>query len=394
MKHIIATLLLLIMTTPCLMAQKTKASNPRHELSQARSSIKSGKYDEAEKTLAKLLKDSTNRTNKKIWLAYYDAVCGQYEQGNEKMYLKQKYDTATFFYKALQMLNIAETLDSLAPEYRKSHSQQQNEYRPNVYNGGSFLVRKGKYAEAYNYYEAYLDCARQPLFKAYDYSVNDKRMAEAAYWATYCGYKQQNPVLTLRYHKQALKDTTKADFTLQFVAEARKWLNDDELYLQTLEEGFRRFPLFHYFFPRLMDAYTALGKDEKALETADSALAINPNSELFVFAKSTTLLRMERYAESIKYSEKLIAINPNFAEPYFNAGTAYVNIAGRLEERHEKKLMKQAYQKALPFMEKYRQMMPKQKEKWAPVLYRIYLNLNMGKQFDEIDRLLKEKNNN
>ena len=36
-------------------------------------------------------------------------------------------------------------------------------------------------------------------------------------------------------------------------------------------------------------------------------------------------------------------------------------------------------------------MMPKEQDKWAPVLYRIYLNLNMGKQFDEIDRLIREK---
>ena len=78
MKQLIAVTLLLLMTTPCLMAQKK-------ELSQARSSIKSGKYADAEKTLTALLKDSTNRTNKRIWLAYYDAVLGQYEQGNEKL---------------------------------------------------------------------------------------------------------------------------------------------------------------------------------------------------------------------------------------------------------------------------------------------------------------------
>jgi hypothetical protein len=41
-------------------------------------------------------------------------------------------------------------------------------------------------------------------------------------------------------------------------------------------------------------------------------------------------------------------------------------------------------------MEQYRKLMPQEKDKWAPVLYRIYLNLNMGKQFDEIDRLLKK----
>ncbi len=384
MKQLIAVTLLLLMTTPCLMAQKK-------ERSQARSSIKSGKYADAEKTLTALLKDSANRTNKRIWLAYYDAVLGQYEQGNEKLYLKQQYDTASFFAKALQMLTIAETLDSLTTDNRKSHSSQLNALRPNIFNGGSFLLRKNKWADAYRYYEAYLDCARQPLFQAYHYDSLDTRMSDAAYWATYCGYKQQDPVLTLRYSKRALQDTAKADFTLQFIAEARRWLKDDELYVQTLEEGFRRYPQFHYFFPRLMDAYINMGQHEKALALADSALAVNPSSELFLFAKSTTLLRMERYAESIKYSERLIELNPNLAEPYFNAGTAYVNIAERQGGSRDKKQMRQAYQKACPFMEHYRKLMPKEKAKWAPVLYRIYLNLNMGKQFDEIDRLLKEK---
>ena len=40
-------------------------------------------------------------------------------------------------------------------------------------------------------------------------------------------------------------------------------------------------------------------------------------------------------------------------------------------------------------MEKYREMAPDEVDKWAPALYRIYFNLNMGKQFDEIDKLLK-----
>ena len=390
MKQLIETLLLLLMMTPCLMAQKTKGRTVRQELSQARSSIKSGRYDDAERTLTNLLKDSVNRANKRIWLAYYDAVRGKYEQGNEKMYLKQNYDTTTFFKHVRQMLSIAETLDSLAPEYRKSHAEQQNSYRPNLFNGGSFLLRKGNWTEAYDYYQAYLDCARQPLFSAYHYDSLDTRMNEAAYWATYCGYKMNDPVLTLRYSKRALVDSTKMDFTLLFIAEARKWLKDDELYIATLEEGFRRYPLFHYFFPRLMDAYTSMGQYDKALAVADSALAVNDSSELFLFAKSTILLRMERYAESIQYSEKLMALNPNMAEPYFNAGSAYVNIAGTLEGARDKKQMRQTYEKALPYVEKYRQLVPDEKEKWGPVLYRIYLNLNMGKQFDEIDRLLKK----
>ena len=46
-------------------------------------------------------------------------------------------------------------------------------------------------------------------------------------------------------------------------------------------------------------------------------------------------------------------------------------------------------QKARTYMEYYRQLMPGEKRKWAPVLYRIYLSLNLGRQFDEMDKILK-----
>ena len=39
-------------------------------------------------------------------------------------------------------------------------------------------------------------------------------------------------------------------------------------------------------------------------------------------------------------------------------------------------------------MEMVRKLEPKNTERWAPALYRIYLNLNLGKEFDEIDKLL------
>jgi hypothetical protein len=41
-------------------------------------------------------------------------------------------------------------------------------------------------------------------------------------------------------------------------------------------------------------------------------------------------------------------------------------------------------------MEKYRELAPDESQRWAPALYRIYLNLNKGKQFEEIDRLMRK----
>ena len=122
--------------------------------------------------------------------------------------------------------------------------------------------------------------------------------------------------------------------------------------------------------------------------TADSALAVNDSSELVLLVKGTMSLRLERWADCIKYSERLIQLNDTLAEPCFNAGTAYLNLAEKLDAHKEKKLRKAAFVNAQQFMERYRQLAPGEKEKWAPALYRIYLNLNLGRQFDEIDRLL------
>ena len=77
------------------------------------------------------------------------------------------------------------------------------------------------------------------------------------------------------------------------------------------------------------------------------------------------------------------------AEGFYNAGTACMNIALRMDSRKHKKQIRKMYEKALPYMETYRQLAPDETQKWGEALYRIYFNLNMGKQFDEIDRLLR-----
>jgi hypothetical protein len=395
MRSVVA-LLLLAMITPCLTWAQKK------ELSQARTYIKSGKdFDKAERLMTDLLKkDSASRDNKKVYLMWLEAVQKQYAQANERLYLKQKQDTAAFFDLTRRMFIIAETLDSLDMrpdkkgrvnlEYRQKHAELLSGYRVNLYNGGSFFVRKANYNQAFTYYEDYINSSKQPLFSAYHYEESDSRLPEASYWAVYSGYIMKDPVLTLRYRKLALRDSSKAAFTLMYIAEARRWMKDSELYLATLEEGFRRYPTFHYFFPRLMDEYSRIGQMEKALATADSALSVNDSNKLFLFAKSTVLLRMERWADCITYSERLIQLCDTLPEPYFNAGTAYLNLAEKLEEKKDKKLRRQAFQRSQAYMERYRQLAPEEKGKWAPALYRIYLNLNLGKQFDEIDRLLRK----
>ncbi len=391
---------LLLLSCALFLFCPTHTFAQRKQISQARDILKKGKAPaDAEKIATTLLNDSANRHNKRIYDIWYQAVLQQYLAVNEKLYMKQRQDTARFFDLTYRLFAVAESLDSLDMqadkkgkvnlEYRKANAEQLIKFRPNLFFGGTYHVGKGNYPKAFDFCEAYLGCAYQPLFSGYGIDTTDTRLPEAAYWATYSAYRQKDPVRTLRHRHIALQDTLRAAYTLQYMAEARQWLNDDSLYLETLREGFRRYPLNAWFFPRLFDYYNSRQRYDEALATADSALAANSTSQLYIFAKSSVLFNMQRYDECIALNDRLIEMNDSMPEPHYQAGVAYMNKALLLSPLRDKKKLKATYQEARSYMERYRELAPDEKQKWGPALYRIYLNLNLGRQFDEIDRLLK-----
>lgn len=373
----------------------------RRQIGDARTILLRGKeFDKAEKMMTDLLKDTANQNNKRIYDVWLQAVEKQYAQLNEKMYMKQKVDTAKFFTLTQRIFTVAERLDSIdmqpdkkgkvSPEYRKDNGKRLTSYRPNLFYGGAYYVRKQDFRKAYDFFEMYIDCNQQPLFEGYDFESSDNRMGEAAYWATYCGYRMDDPMMCLRYADLARRDTSKLEYTLQYMTESWRKLSNDSLYRRTLWEGFRLDPKSPYFFPRLMDDYTSKGDYEEADKVVDEALQTDSLHELFLYAKSNIMLNLQRYADCLRYSERLLERNAEQPDAYYNAGIACLNIAQRIDSRKYKKQIKRMYQRALPYMEAYRRLEPTQKDKWGPALYRIYFNLNMGKQFDEIDKILKK----
>ena len=89
-------------------------------------------------------------------------------------------------------------------------------------------------------------------------------------------------------------------------------------------------------------------------------------------------------------------------DAYYNKGIAYLNMAVIASETapkdvnhpdyfEAKLLVQEYYRQARPCMEKVRQLQPDNQERWGPPLYRIYLHLNLGDEFNEIDKLLNQK---
>ena len=373
-------------------------------MTQVKDYIKSGKnLDKAEKLMTDLLNDSSSRGNEKVWLLLFESQRKQYDQGNEKLYLKEKYDTTALFLVGKRMFDTLEGLDSLdrLPDargkvklkYRDRSAELLNIYRPNLFNGGVFFMKKHDFSCAYDFFDTYINSAVKPMFARYQYAERDKRLPEAAYWASYCGYKLEKPQLTLRHTYQALKDSVHLSYMLQYLAETYKLEKDTARYVQTLKDGFSKYPKFPFFFPRLIDYYSHIGAYDEAMKSCDEALQTDSVNTLFRYAKSSLLLTMGRYKQSFAISKALIAENDTLADAYLNAGLALFDQAVELDKKTQSGSKKynqilELYRKAMPYLEKYRAMAPDQKDKWALPLYTIYLNLNMGKQFDEIDKLI------
>ncbi len=383
------------------------ASAQKKEIQTAKDQVKAGKnLDQAAASMKKLLADSANRTNRKIWTIYFDAVRKQYEQGNEKLYLKQKYDTAQLFNYTRQLFEVAFQYDSVetAPdkkgrrdfEFRKGHSEYLAHIRSNLYNGGIWFLNKKKYPDAYKFFDCYIECASQPMFKQYNYGVKDKHLPTAAYYAVYSGYKMKDPKATLHHSYEALKDTVHYNYMLQYLAETYMLEKDTARYVASLKEGFKRVPTFPYFFPRLVEYYVVRNQLDSAMTVVNEALTVVPDSDVYLAAKSNLLLEQGKLKECIEVSKKVIEVNQKLGDPYYNAGICYFNLAVEQDKnshnsRKVKEQVEANYKKALPYLVKYREMEPKEQGKWAFPLYTIYLNLNMGKEFDEIDKVMKQK---
>lgn len=403
-------ILLVAFSSATMCAQKDAKANDRKTvakaISTAKANIKKGAaLAEAEASMRDLLKDSDNLDNEKIWLTLFDAVKKQYEQLNEKLYLKQQSDTAKFFTHTLHMFDVLESLDSVnsvqdksgksVPSYRKKYSTFLAPYRANLYSAGGYYVQKQDYGNAYLYFKSYIDCARQPMFEEYDYTNTDELMPEAAYWALFCGYKLGNTKIIDENTALASKNDKRDVFLQQYLAEACLMKKDTAGYRDILEKAFDKYPGNPYFFPHLAVYYANMGMDDKVLEISQRMLSLNSDNVPALIARSSALLNKERYDECLTLCDKAIALDSTQSVAYLNAGLAYYNQSVPLSSKKrqtktEKAKIIDLYKRALPYLAKYRQMQPDDKAMWLSPLYNIYLNLNMGDEFEEIDRIINQ----
>ncbi len=383
-------------------------------LKAAKTAVKNASgQDAALKNLVAVV-DSDEVTGEQRAQIYY--LCAELQrslndQENLKLYLKQKYDTLTFFSTILEMHRYTLKCDSVERalgkgfKYRGKGRGKLLAFRTNLLNGGKYLLKNGKNADAFPYFDMYLRVPREPMMaKDSTQLLADTLLTHAAFLATLAAYRYNSPTDALKHIDLAISgaDTLMKMSLTEHKANCLQMTGDSAGWFATLISGVRQYPKHDYFYLHLIDYYNAKGLYDAGIFLSDSIMKALGDRSVYWFGKSQMFLGKAEYDSCVVCSDRVIALDSTFVDAYYNKGVAYLNEAIILSKamdrdvtsttgKRDRARLRGLYQYAREPIEKVRELAPDDKQRWGRLLYAIYLNLNLGEEFAEIEQILNEE---
>ena len=366
-------------------------------------------FAKAEQLINEALTNPETKDNAATWdvAGYIQKRINEKEM--ENAYLRKPYDTLKVYNSVLNMYNYYVKCDELAQipnekgkiknKYRSANSKTILAERPNLINGGIQYFNLNKNEDALKYFAAYVDAATLPMMEKENLLEKDTILPQVAYYATLAADRVGDKDAVMKYAQYALKDKENGQFAMQLLTDACKAKGDTAKWVEKLQEGIVKFPENQYFFANLVDYYSSSNQNDKAMQFADDMLAKDPNNKLYLYVKAYLYHNMKDYEKAIEFYKKTLDIDPAYAEACSNLGLVYLLQAQEYADKAPADIndpnyataqaeIKKFYEAAKPYYEKARELKPDQKDLWLQGLYRVYYNLNMGPEFEEIEKMM------
>lgn len=375
-----------------------------------KSQLKAGQAQEALNAVGKLQQDSTYNTEPRLYDFGTQAYIALNDALNEKVYLKQTFDTLQFFQTIYGIYDYALRCDSLesvikatrgkSPKFRKQNHERILKYYKNLNAGGRYFYAHGKYADAIRFLKLAQELPHMPV-TADCLDVKQDRSIENAVMLVRSAFEMKDTLLVQEYAPLAMQGAAEVRCdVIEVLARMAEGANDVPAYLKFLRQGLDEFPDETFFFTSLSDYYTQHEDYRTSLALADDMLRVDSVNYYFLLAKGLALINLDRSAEAVIWLQRALAVSDSTnGNLFYYIGAAYCNLAASVElpvnmrskaYAEAKKEEKHYYVSARDYMERFRDLCPDEKERWAPLLYKIYLNLNEGDKFDEIEQIVSK----
>lgn len=391
---------LLLSVFMCLTCMAQKAFKP------VTTALKAKNYKEALQQIGILRKDSLYRENTKLCVYAIETQRGLNDAENMKLYLKQNYDTLSFFSTTYEIVREAIRLDSIErntyeerqqkPKYTKFVIEQLHRYYPNIQAAVRFFYKKNNTGETMKYARAYLDIPSMQIGKTAALSPKNVESNAAIYLVS--AFDKKDYAEVHRYEVEARKSQPfhfKVIDDLAYTAQEEK---DSIAYVNLLTEGWNAYPDSRTFFLRLADFYNLQGRFEKVIQMAEKQIAYDSTDITAYFAKCMAHYNMKDYKACIQSAENMLSVDSANADAHYYIGASLLaeidampipNKASSSVYRKFLSEQQSLYKKAEVQLETYRSLAPQAKQQWAPLLYKVYLALNRGKKFAEIEQIME-----
>jgi hypothetical protein len=335
-----------------------------------------------------------------------------FDQENLKSY-NGRYDTVAMYKYLTDWFDFALKADSLQkiPNAKgktsdEAHTKLAPEMHRNLTNlitGGIFYFNdRTDYKKAYALFDRYFTMAEGDFLKSY--MENDtyypQTKALYAYYTTMAAYNQSQWENTIKYAQIAQQDEEYGESATEFLCDAYGNMCDTVKWIEALKAGLIKYPTQDYYYSKLLSYYDRKN-DMAALENfTKEMIALDPDKAYNYFVLGLIAQQnkeydkaIEQYEIAIQKDEKLSDAYNNLALSIMYQATEYVDSKSNVDYRSAefKKVMaqeKEYYKKALPYVEKFREVDPEAVSKWGLLLQQIYYKLNMDKELKEIDKLL------
>ncbi|MBR4380002.1 MAG: tetratricopeptide repeat protein [Bacteroidaceae bacterium] len=323
----------------------------------------------------------------------------------ENQVKRQNFDEGAMQNAALQMVKYFLKADQLPDQKGKMNaftSKMASAIKAdmgNLINGGVAAFNgggEGSDQKALDFFGTYVSLADAPMFEKENMKA-DPQFATIAYYAALAGIRSENYPAVEQYAPMAQADPENGQNATEFLVEALKKQNKTDQMLTVLKDALDKFPGNQAFFANMIDYYTSADKYDEAQAFADQMIAKDPSNYFYNYVKGFLFSQQKNDDKAIEQYEQAIQKNPEYAQAYAELGKSWVLKAQDFSETassnpndpkfaEDAKTLRSFYEKAMPYLEKARELASDNVSLWKQALSSVYYNLQMTDKYEEVQQ--------
>ncbi|MCE5206442.1 MAG: hypothetical protein LLF80_10120 [Porphyromonadaceae bacterium] len=422
MRKILFLTMIAVFSAGSIFAQKSalkdaKRALGRNDLNEARTLIKQASTNAETANDPETWKTMGDVGNKAFDNERTNAMLGK--QANDKVMYEGLYESYAPYLKADSLSELPDDKGKIKNRFRKDIAGILKANHPFYINGGVYYNDQKNYKKATDFFQIYWDIPSLPMFEGEKSSfVLDSTYQTIKYYAIITAIQAQDHKRAIKMLERAAKEpfiennAYKESDIYELMASEYVSLKDTAKYLEILNLGAERFPSSKYFIPNLINVFIRQGDAQKAMNYLDQAIKNDPSNACDLNSvKGALLAEKGDYAAAEAEYNKALTQDPNCERALEAIAVNYILQAQNLKEKTatltdrqqqvaNDKTTIELYQKSLPSLEKYTQLLRARKAEKRDIesallkLRNVYYNMSsMGvDKAKELEAVEKELN--